>query len=316
MRLREGFTLVELLVVIAIVGLLIALLLPAVQSAREAARRMQCTNNLRQFGIALHNYHDSLGSFPPGRLTYPVVYSPQARLLPFLEQASVNNLINYNVTFVGADLPSWANAVAAQTPIPGFCCPSDADRVPGSVFAATSYFGNVGSGQVDNGNLNTGPIDGIFYCKSAIKFRDIVDGLSHTAAFSESLLGNGTASTSGGQPQDPQREVLLLPNTTATTVQNCSNPAAGSWWAERGVRWMQGSYGYALYNHFYTPNASSYDCNTASRAYGLTAARSNHPKGVNLLLCDGSVHFVQDSVDLALWRGLATRMRQEVLSEF
>jgi len=316
MRPSKGFTLIELLVVIAIIGVLIALLLPAVQAAREVARRANCTNNLRQLGVALHSYHDSLGSFPPGRLTYPIVYSPQARLLPYLEQSNVNRLIDYNVTFVGADLPTWKNAAAARTPVPSFLCPSDADRIPGLDFGVTSYYGSVGSGLVDNGNLNTGAIDGVFYANSSIKFRDIVDGLSQTAAFSESLLGSGEASSTGATPQDAQREVLLLPNTTPTTIGNCTNPPAGSWWAQRGVRWMQGSYGYALYNHFYQPNALNYDCNSSSRAFGLTAARSNHRNGVNVLLCDGSVQFARDTIDLALWRGLATRRKRDFSPEF
>jgi prepilin-type N-terminal cleavage/methylation domain-containing protein/prepilin-type processing-associated H-X9-DG protein len=318
MRIRHGFTLVELLVVIAIIGILIALLLPAVQAAREAARRTQCTNHLKQLGLALHNYHDTIGSFPPGRLTYPVVYSPQAHLLPFLEQANLAGLINYNITFVGADAATWPNAAAARTTVPLYTCPSDVGQVPASPFGATNYVGNVGSGTVDNGNLNAGPIDGVFFRASSIKFRDITDGTTHTVAFGEMLLGNGTADVSPtGQPaRDPSREVLVLPTGTLTTPDNCTNPAKGSWWAERGVRWMQGSYGYSLYNHYYTPNSPTCDCNASSRAAGLTSARSNHPGGVNVLLCDGSVHFVAENVTLEIWRGLATRRGKEAMGEY
>jgi len=313
---HAGFTLVELLTVIAIIGILIALLLPAIQVAREAARRASCTNNLRQLGVALHVYHDTLGSFPPGRLTYPLVYSPQARLLPYLEQANLKELINFNVTFVGADDPNWANATAAKTTISTYVCPSDAERVPGKYYGATSYVGTVGSGLVDKGNLNAGEIDGVFFRNSAIKFKHLVDGATHTIAFSETILGNGTPSATGSQPRDPQREVLLLPNTTPTTPENCKNPGAGSWWADRGIRWMQGSYGYSLYNHFYLPNSETCDCNTASRAFGLTAARSNHPGGVNVLLCDGSARFVGETLELNVWRSLATRRGEDYVGEY
>jgi len=316
MRPRNAFTLVELLVVIAIIGILIALLLPAVQAAREAGRRAHCTNHLKQLALALHNYHDTLGSFPPGRLTYPVIYSPQARLLPFMEAANLEDLIDYRVTFVGVDDPTWANAQAAKTSVSHYLCASDVGQVPNSTYGATNYIGNVGSGLIDNGNLNAGPIDGIFFRDSSVKFRDVIDGTSHTVAFSETLLGNGDPSPTGGQPGDPQREVLLLPSSTPTTPENCTNPAAGSWWAERGIRWMQGSYGYALYNHFYPPNSETCDCNTASRAYGLTAARSNHPGGVNAVLCDGSVHFIQETIELDVWRGMATRNGRELLGEY
>jgi prepilin-type processing-associated H-X9-DG protein len=304
----------------AIIGILIALLLPAVQQAREAARRIRCRNNLKQVGLALHNYESSLKVFPPGRLNWPYVYSPQAFLLPYLEQANLEHLINYNVSFTGADLPAWPNAQAALTTVPTYACPSDGERVPGSSFGATSYAGNVGSGLVAGSNLNTiglpGPYaDGVFFQGSSISFRDLMDGSSNTAAFSETLLGNGSPSASGGLPRDPRREVLLLPGGTPTTTANCA-PGSGTWWADRGIRWIQGSYGYALYNHFYTPNASTFDCNNQSRTHALTAARSAHAGGVNVVLCDGSVRFVGDTVDVGIWRALATRAGGEATAEF
>lgn len=317
MRTRHGFTLVELLVVIAIIGILIALLLPAVQAARESARRSSCTNHLKQLGLALHNYHDTVGSFPPGRLSYPVVYSPLAHLLPHLEQDSLKNLINFNVTFVGADAATWANAAAARTPVDTYTCPSDVGKVPASPFGATNYVGNVGSGTIDNGNLNR-KTDGIFFLNAHVKFRDIMDGTTHTVAFAEMLLGSGSADvTTTGQPsRDPTHEVLVLPSGTPTTPENCTNPAKGTWWGDRGIRWMQGSYGYSLYNHYYTPNSETCDCNASSRAAALTSARSNHPDGLNVVLCDGSVRYISDSITLEIWRGLSTRAGKELLGDF
>lgn len=316
----RGFTLIELLVVIAIIGILVALMLPAVQQAREAARRIQCQNNLKQLGLAMHNYHSARKAFPPGRLDWPYVYSPQAYLLPYLEEAGLEKLIDYRVSFNGANSPTWPNAPAARTTVPVYTCPSDAPQVPGSAFGATSYVGNVGSGLVDNGNLTTfghtgTPPDGVFFEGSSVGVRDLKDGSSKTVAFSETLLGSGVPSPAGTGPRDSQREVLLVSGDTSMTPDNCS-ASSGSWWADRGIRWIQGSYGYTLYNHFYGPNSAEFDCNNQPRTHALTAARSAHHGGVNVLLCDGSVRLVADNISLDIWRALATRTGGEVVSEY
>jgi prepilin-type N-terminal cleavage/methylation domain-containing protein len=304
---RRGFTLVELLVVIAIIGVLVALLLPAVQAAREAANRMSCSNNLKQLGIALHNYHDTYKKLPPGQLGFPMVFSAHARLLPFVEQGNLQNLLDFDVppmTFNGSFPAAAANEKAAQVQIPFFVCPSDGfDEVPSAtVFGAISYPICAGSGLVNNGSSSSA--DGIVFGKSNTKFASITDGLSNTVAFGESLLGSGTDSA-GATPQDPKRQVAELASGTATTTSACASPA--KWSGQRSAKWINGHLADTLYNHFYPPNAKEPDCHNGFHNFGLTAARSSHSGGVQVTLCDGSVRFVGDTVDLVVYRAAATR---------
>jgi prepilin-type N-terminal cleavage/methylation domain-containing protein len=307
MRQRSrGFTLVELLVVIAIIGVLVALLLPAVQAAREAARRASCANNLRQLGIALHNYHDSLGSLPVARNPWPLVHSALARLLPYTEQENLQRLVDFTVPVSHPN-----NQAASQTLVTLFLCPTDgaSGRIAGSAHAGTNYVVSTGSGTVAAGLIASG--DGLF-TQSALGFRDVTDGLSNTAAISESLLGNGQNS-SGPKPADIRREVLEVPGGNDPTPAACDG-ASGTWSGQRGGQWIDGHYGNTLYNHFYTPNPDTWDCGNTSGNKGLSTARSWHPGGVEVLVCDGSVRFVADSVSLQQWQALASRRGGEVVS--
>jgi len=303
-RSRPAFTLVELLVVIAVIGILIALLLPAVQFARESARRMTCSNNLKQIGLALQNYHASCNNFPVARNPWPLVHSSLSRLLPYCEQEQLHTLVDYRVP-----LSAPSNVAASRIPVSFFICPSDGGRgkVPGMLDAGSNYVANNGSGLVDFGLIASG--DGVF-TQINLGFRDLRDGSSNVAAFSESILGSGSASTMA-IPMDPKREVLEVPGGSDTTPAACS-AASGVWSGKRGGKWIDGHYGNTLYNHFYGPNSRQWDCGNGSHNKALSTARSSHPKGVELLMCDGSVQFISDSIELAVWRALATRDSGEV----
>jgi len=306
-------TLVELLVVMAVIGILVALLLPAVQQTREAARRGSCGNNLKQLGLALHHFEATYKRLPPGRgAPLPVVFSAHAHLLSFFEQTVTAQRVDLTqppTTFSvsgGLVYDGSANLAAATTPIGVFSCPSDVHqgRVPGLEFGATNYSANAGTGAVQFGSLTNA--DGVFFLGSALGYRDLLDGTSHTAAFSERLLGNGqpSSSTTGNSARWYMREI---PGAADTTSAVCQPQAAGVWFHERGGKWILGNYGNTLYNHFLPPNSDEPDCMNMFQQKGRLTARSLHPGGVMLVRCDGSVTFASETVALAVWRALASR---------
>lgn len=314
-RFRSGFTLVELLVVIAIIGILVALLLPAVQQAREAGRRSECSNNLKQFILAAHNYHDTLRVLPPSRTDTQL--STHACLLPYLEQQNVHNLINYSASYSHA-----SNATALGTSIPVFNCPSDPQSSVPTGWAGTSYRANQGSELLfglpptDPGDPNYGMPEpnGVFIQRRNLKLAGITDGLSNTAAFSEHCKGD--FSNAVATPMDTFR-----PGTTPTTadeaVQQCAaiDPTnlGMQGVSDVGAPWLRGYHSTTIYFHVSGPNTRSCMFPPGRIA---TTAQSQHPGGVQVALADGSVRFVAATVNIIAWRALGSRNGGEALGEY
>jgi prepilin-type N-terminal cleavage/methylation domain-containing protein/prepilin-type processing-associated H-X9-DG protein len=324
---RRGFTLIELLVVIAIIGVLIALLLPAVQSAREAARRAQCLNNLKQLGLGLHSYHDIWGSFPQGYEVQawgpdPTVpaghyrWGTLAKLTPFLEQSNVYNALNLQLPLYGGPNQGFAvfaeNTTGLGSQVAIFLCPSDVGQPNRPPFQPGNYVASAGSGA---GGGQAERADGVAFLNSSVGLRDLKDGTSHTAALSESLLGPGgggsTVPASG--PADPKLVFLDMGHVSTTMLTEDLCRGSTTWGVRRGFNWADGNYVTGLYNHHDVPNATEPDCIRHSNP-GWKAARSNHPGGVNVLMGDGSGRFVKETVDRMTWRALGTRKGGEVIS--
>ena len=318
---RHGFTLIELLVVIAIIAILIALLLPAVQQAREAARRTQCRSRLHQMGIALHNYHDAHGCFPPARLSGGYNWSAIALLAPYVEEAGIYNALNFSHYPYTADPPGSAfydgsaNTTAARTLVKVFLCPSDrCEKIDDDGLAPINYLLNVGSGLVDRGYIKVSSAgehpDGIAYEGSRIKFRDIRDGNSNTLAMGESILGIG-----GGRAAYRNRATQHIRNTGVFDAGCVAGPSDNVWYGERCSGWVKGSFPFASMTFYYTPNSVQADCLTGNSTQALMAPRSYHTGGAHALFCDGHVSFLSDSISQKVMHALATKAGQEIIDD-
>ena len=346
---KPGFTLIEVLVVIAIIGVLIAMLLPAVQAAREAARRIRCTNNLKQIGIALHQYHDRLSVFPFGmgvRFKYNVLmwHSTQSMILPDLELGSLYDTINFNYPMISGQNnfgPPWArdalyvNITGFATRVDTFLCPSDPAGCPPTYYDATlpavvwpgvSYLGN--SGVNPRGWWNPQVADGLFFAEQCIRISSITDGASNTAAFSEHLQGDRDQNrytphadylylrqfSSALIEQRNQAEIARFERACENMAESTSVQAPASW---NQTVWFEGDIENGVYNHLLPPNHNSCE----SLEAGITVlqkvvaytASSHHPGGVNVLMADGSVRLVKDGVARGTWQALGTRAGGEVI---
>lgn len=324
---RRAFTLVELLVVIAIIGVLVALLLPAVQAAREAARRMQCNNNLKQLAVAMHNYHDTFSVLPYGVRDETVARTMAnrdtwfQRLLPFIEQGPLyDSYVQWHIDSMASGGYSNSNRTHVQE-MPGFAgksvpisvviCPSNpgSPNINGDVTTNGGFQGNyvvcTGNGDDLRPSAAISKFNGMFWNLSKTNFRDLTDGTSNTMMFSETIVRQATHNTR-------------------------SYGEAGSYWAGGG--W--GEYGYTARE---APNTSVADrvygtesgsarckddndrkapCSPVRTSTAQNYARSHHPQGVNVALADGSVRFVSDTIQLSTWSDLSTRSDGEVIGEF
>lgn len=332
----RGFTLIELLVVIAIIAVLIAILLPAVQQAREAARRAQCLNNLKQIGLAGQNHHDARGRFPYGYQVKawpddPTVppghfrWSALAELTPYLEQSVIYDKLDLDVPLFGGPGQSPPYSVFPQNrlwvalTVPTFLCPSDRsgkvldDRGPGNYVACAGSGTN--GGQADPDAAGDDP-NGVFFVNSKIGFRDMTDGSSNTVFFSESTLGDGSTPPTAA-PVDESIVYVDARNTVGSgqPLTDAACASATVFLTNRGAAWADGNYVNGLFNTYYGPNDHRPDCIRHSNP-GFKAARSRHTGGVNVGMGDGSVRFLSDLIALPVWWALGSRNGGEVVDQF
>lgn len=333
-RNSSGFTLIELLVVVFVIGLLAALLLPAVQSSRSAARRIECVNHLKQIGVALQSYESSNRRFPGiGAKTnlgdgnpnqaWTHVFSPLTSMLSELDYSPLYNSTNFwfYPTYPQA---LWSNLTVMKTTVSLFICPSDPSNSPAG-YGRDNYRFNLGPGPWWGWDSQIASIaeSGPFTLGNYYSSADFPDGLSMTVGVSERIRGNWIKGV--WSPGD----YLVLKNTNQLTINSavsmCESATLNDPIETRsGESWFVSGYHFTDYNHCATPNSSIHDCSAnnfhenfhwRTLHTGVFTARSYHPGGVNAMMMDGSVRFIRDGINLSVWRALGTRNGGEVIDD-
>jgi len=308
-------TLVEVLTVLAVTGMLVSILVPAVQRARESARVSQCRNNLRQIGLALHNYQTAWSTFPPGYLGpiprdapvafYADRFSPHSRLLPYLDAEPIYQRIDFGNYPFPAQQPELYSS--GQIPdVAVLLCPSDSGGQPGGC----SYPMSMGPIPVASAVHQS---SGAFPALDALSPSAFTDGLSNTIGFSEKLVGSrdGTSAL---------RDAAVLPVASNSNpsfwVSTCStiSPPVSGWDADQGRTWLDSTHNY--FNEIVPPNSPIPDCRPDghSREFGLHSARSSHDGFVNGLMMDGATRSFSSTIDTQIWWAAGTRASGDAVS--
>lgn len=318
---RLAFTLVELLVVIAIIGILIGMLLPAVQQVREAARRTQCANNIRQLTLAAHNHESAFMYFPSPAAGSLEGYSLISKTLPFVEQANLHSQIDFDQDLLQglpwnpSINPFYETLVSQRVSV--LECPSENGdpmlEEAGAIWSGSNYFGNSGTA---TGVLyvTSQPTDGVFWRGSRVGFGKLTDGSSNTAFFAETRFGLRGDSTS--ELSDAQTQMARVSGGApgSITAEDLVAQTPTRYEGRRAGQWMRNLPYQGMINAFFAPNSPKPD--VAFHGDFMSASRSNHPRGVNVSRCDGSVSFIAEGVNLDTWRNFFDRADGQVLGEF